>query len=173
MKNILLLTGEPKIGKTTALMKIISLVGEENCGGFFTEEVRNESGRIGFKVRTINGQEGMIADVNSTSTLRVGKYGVNLDVFENVGIKSIYDALKDKKYVIIDEIGPMQLFSEPFKCALLEAVKSSKTIIGTIVFRPYEWADDFKLRENVQLLELSMDNRDDVPSNVQEMLMKE
>ena len=170
MKNIILLTGEPKIGKTTALTKIISLLGEEKCGGFFTEEVSNETGRTGFKVRTIDGKEGVIADINSNSQIRVDKYGVNLDAFEAVGIKSIYDALDNKEYIIIDEIGPMQLFSDSFKKALEDVAKSKKAVFGTIVFRQYEWADDFKLRENVQLIELDEASRDSVPANVKELV---
>lgn len=170
MKNIFLLTGEPKVGKTTALKKIITLIGKEHCGGFLTEEVRDGTERIGFKVRTIEGGESIIADIKTKSSLCVGRYGVDLEAFEHIGIESIYDALKNKKYVIIDEIGPMQLYSEPFKHALLAVAESTKIVIGTIVFRPYEWADDFKLRKNVNTIKVTFDTRDHIPFEIYKML---
>jgi len=41
MENIVLLSGEPRVGKTTALKKIIQMIGESNCIGFYTEEIRD------------------------------------------------------------------------------------------------------------------------------------
>lgn len=168
---MLLLTGRPRIGKTTALRKIISLLGEDNCGGFFTEEVKYNGERTGFKIKTIDGQEGMLADVDSASHLRIGRYGLDIEILENVGIKSVYEALKNKKHLILDEIGPMQLMSESFKQTLLEAACSTKMIIGTIVFESYEWADDFKLHHNVSLFELTMENRDTIVNDIYNMLL--
>ena len=166
VKNVFLLTGEPKIGKTTVLKEIIDLVGNEKCGGFFTEEVRNENGRTGFKVISLDGKEDMLADIGLDSNLKVGRYNINLDVFEGIAVKSIYEAIKNKEYIIIDEIGPMQLYSVKFKDAVSEAINSGKTIIGTIVFRPYEWADDIKKNKNVELIELTLENRGDIPFKI-------
>lgn len=40
MGTKVLLSGEPRIGKTTILKKIIQMIGECNCIGFYTEEVK-------------------------------------------------------------------------------------------------------------------------------------
>ncbi len=42
MGKAYLLTGEPQVGKTTAVKKIIDGIGVERCGGFYMEEVRTQ-----------------------------------------------------------------------------------------------------------------------------------
>jgi len=168
-----LLTSEPGAGKTTALKKIVDLVGRDRCGGFYTEEVRIDGARTGFRIVTLAGVVGIIADVSSHSELRVGKYGVNLESLEDVGVASVYDALRTKDYVVIDEIGPMQLFSDVFKRAVLDVIDSSKTLFGTIVQRSYPWVDEFKLRSNVKTHLLTLENRDFVVGTLAKMIEDE
>ena len=50
-----LLTGEPRVGKTTALKKIIAALGFERCGGFYTAEVCALGERCGFRLITLDG----------------------------------------------------------------------------------------------------------------------
>ncbi|MBA2680935.1 MAG: AAA family ATPase [Ktedonobacteraceae bacterium] len=155
-----LLTGEPKVGKTTTLKKIIDGIGVERCGGFYMEEVRTQGERTGFRLRTLNGEDGMMADVNSDSPLRVGKFGVMLYSVESIGLAAISTAIAAKDFVILDEIGPMQLYSARFKQAVLHVLTSARPLVGTIVFRPYPWADELKQRRDVTLFELTPGNRD-------------
>jgi nucleoside-triphosphatase len=168
-----LLTGEPGIGKTTALKKIVEIVGQDCFGGFYTEEILAEGVRTGFRIVTLADTIGTIADVRSDSELRVGKYGVNLDSLEGVGVASIYEALKTKDYLIIDEIGPMQLFSEPFKRAVLDVIESPRLLFGTIVQRPYPWADELKQHSNVRLHTLTLDNRESLVGSLAALIEKE
>jgi len=121
----ILLTGGPGIGKTTIIKKWISEIYKE-AGGFYTEEIREKGKRIGFKIKTINGKEGILSKIGSGKH-NVGKYTVNIDIFEEIGVKALEDALKNKevKYIVIDEIGKMELFSEKFK---MEKNSSFQTI---------------------------------------------
>jgi len=44
----------PGVGKTTAVKRIIELLKDRyKLGGFYTEEVREDGRRVGFKVRDI------------------------------------------------------------------------------------------------------------------------
>ena len=155
-----LLTGEPGIGKTTALKKILEAIGRDRCGGFYTEEARIDGVRTGFRVVTLAGLTGEIAAVTSMSSLRVGKYGVDLESLEAVGVGSIYEALRTKECVVIDEIGPMQLFSAAFKQAVLDVLASPRVLLGTVVQRPYEWANELKERPQVRMFTLTLETRD-------------
>jgi nucleoside-triphosphatase len=161
MGNAFLLTGEPKVGKSTALATIVKALGPGRCGGFYTEEIREGDVRVGFRIVTISGFSGVIAHVSyTTANKQVGRYGVNLATLETIGVPAIYEAINSKEFVIIDEIGPMQLFSQKFKEAVLYTLSSAKPLVGTIVLRSENWANTLKERNEVQLYQLTSTNRD-------------
>lgn len=64
-----LLIGKPRVGKSTAIKRIIHRIGPEYFGGFYTEEVRNSTNRIGFNCVTLSGESERIASVESESFL--------------------------------------------------------------------------------------------------------
>jgi nucleoside-triphosphatase len=165
-----LLTGEPRIGKTTALKKVIDGIGVKRCGGFYTEEVCVQGERCGFRLVTLDGQIGTMADVNSDSPLRVGRYGVVLDSLEDIGLAAVYKTLSSKSLIVIDEIGPMQLFSDKFKLAILDVLKSTCPLLGTVFCRPDPWLDELKRQNDVELYQLTLDNRNEAPKTLIETL---
>ncbi len=165
-----LLTGEPRIGKTTALKKVIESIGINHCGGFYTEQVCVQGERCGFRLVTLDGQVGTMADVNLDSPLRVGKYGVVLDSLEDIGLAAIYNALVSKRFIVIDEIGPMQLYSNKFKQAVIDVLKSTCPLLGTVFCRPYPWLDKLKQQNDIELYKLTLDNRNEAPQTLIETL---
>jgi len=81
---------------------------------------------------------------------------------EQVGVAALRRAVQEYPVVVIDEIGKMELFSEAFRQAVLEALESGKKVLGTIMLKPYPWADEIKRRPEVNLVRLSLDNRQQV-----------
>ncbi len=168
-----LLTGEPRVGKTTALKKIIAALGFERCGGFYTTEVCALGQRCGFRLITLDGQAGTLADVTLSGPLKVGKYGVCLQPLEDIGLTAVSQALVSKSFVIIDEIGPMQLCSSLFKLAVMDVLTSSVPLIGTIFAGSDPWSDALKQRSDIELYTVTHENRDEVPrmlSNILEQI---
>ena len=172
---MILLTALPRMGKSTAIQKIIQMLGSKNCGGFYTEEIRENGERVGFMIKTLSGKEGLLSHVNIESEYKISRYGVDLETFEKLCLKELKDAINDEniKYIIIDEIGPMQLFSEEYKKLLLDLLTSKKQVIGTIFMNPYDWLDDFKKKEGVNLIEITLENRDLLPLQITEMVTKD
>lgn len=175
MKNkALLLTGDKGIGKTTALKKVLESIGTQHAVGFFAEERRRDGERCAFDIRMLDGRCGSLASVDSTSKIRVGglnaagvpRYGVDLDFLEEVALPTIREAVRSKTHpiVVIDEIGPMQLHSEPFKKTVLDVVESSTLIFGTVVWRSVEWTDRLKEDSRIETFLLTHQNRDTVAS---------
>jgi nucleoside-triphosphatase len=160
MNHIYLLTGKPGIGKTTTIKKVIDRISVERCGGFYTEEIRVRDTRIGFRLVTLDGRTGVFAHIKSESPLRIGRYGVNLDCLESLGIVAIQEAIETKKIIIIDEIGLMEGLSDRFKKTVLEVFKSSSSFLGTIALKPHPWLDMLKQQEGVVVYTLTPDNRD-------------
>lgn len=160
MKKAYLLTGEPRVGKTTALKKIIDAIGLERCGGFYTEEIRVQGARVGFQLVTLDGQRNVFAHVASQSPIRLGRYGINLVCLETIGIAAVEQAMEAKQLVIIDEIGPMELYSDRFKKTVVEVLRSTHPLLSTIALKPHPWLDAVKKYPDVALYRLTLANRD-------------
>ncbi|WP_240419431.1 nucleoside-triphosphatase [Paenibacillus periandrae] len=161
MEACFLLTGKPRIGKTTAIKRIIQQIGHEYFGGFYTEEIRNSTNRTGFNCITLNGETVCIASVDSESSVRVGRYGVDIDAFENIALKAVSLSLNTKKITVIDEIGFMQMLSAPFEEMIYEVISSSKhMILGTICVDSHPSIDKIKKRSGIRLYHLSEENRE-------------
>ena len=165
---MILLTAQPKTGKTTAIHKIVDLLGIDNCGGFYTEEIRESGERVGFKIETLSGKKGILSHINIDSKYRISKYGVDVNTFEKIGVEELKNVINDSniKYIIIDEIGPMELYSEEYKRLLLELLNTDKPVIGTIFKNSYPWLDEFKKQDGIELIEVTLDNRDLLPYQI-------
>jgi nucleoside-triphosphatase len=155
----ILLTGYPGIGKTTAIKRIVAQLMQP-VGGFYTEEIREGGARNGFKIVTLDGQAGVLAHINIRSQHRVGRYGVDLSVVDTLAVDSIRRAMTANQVVIIDEIGPMELFSSTFCQTVMEALQSGAMVLGTIVRRRHPFADQIKTLPTVSIVELTLENRD-------------
>jgi nucleoside-triphosphatase len=156
-KNILL-TGKPGCGKTTLIRNVLEGLTGTNAGGFYTQEIRGGGGRVGFKINTLDGKEGVLAHVDYKGRFRVGKYFVNIDDIDEIGVKSILDSLK-KDLIIIDEIGRMELFSEKFRDVTLMALGTGR-VLGTIMLGSDPFVEGIKEREDVEIIPVTLKNRD-------------
>jgi nucleoside-triphosphatase len=161
MKSVFLLTGKPGTGKTTVIRKALSYF-RARAGGFYTEEIRESYIRKGFKIITLDGRESVLSHVDFKSKYSVGKYHVSLENLENVAVPAILNAINESDIIVIDEIGKMELLSPSFRDAVLRAVNSGKKVLGTIMLNPHPFADNIKNNPNVNVIMLSIANREDV-----------
>ncbi len=128
------------------------------AGGFYTEEIRSQGIRKGFRLVTLDGQSAILAHVKSQSRYRVGKYGVDIDSLDQIGVPALLKAAEQCELVVIDEIGKMELFSANFRKTVLEIIDSGKRVLGTIMFSPNPWADAIKRRPQVELVPVTGSN---------------
>jgi nucleoside-triphosphatase len=161
MASVYLLTGSPGTGKTTVIRQAIA--GPEiKAGGFYTEEIRSGGIRQGFRIITLDGQDAILAHVDTPSRYRVSKYGIDIKNLDSIGVAAIERAIAESDLIVIDEIGKMELFSPRFREAVINAINSGKKILGTIMLNPNSFADDVKHRPNVKVVELTRANHDQV-----------
>ena len=164
------ITGAPGVGKTTLIHTLLEELNI-SAGGFYTQEMRNSKGtRTGFKICTLDGQEGVLADVKLSSRYRVGKYGVNLQDFERIGVTSIVKALAKSHLIVIDEVGEMELFSRQFQNILLRILDSPKPLLGTIMLRDNAFTRNIKKREDTVVVNLTRTNFETVKKRVKTYL---
>jgi len=163
VKRLLFVTGRPGVGKTTVLLNAVEGLRAKGCsvGGMMSREVRHEGARVGFQIINLKtGEEGWLAHVNQPSGPQVSKYRVNLIDLETIGAKAIQTALGEADLVVIDEVGPMELFSEAFKQVIKDAVDSRKLILGVIHHSARDpLIEAIRKREDAEILEVTFENR--------------
>ncbi|RLI35438.1 hypothetical protein DRO55_05215 [Candidatus Bathyarchaeota archaeon] len=175
-KRIIFLTGRPGIGKTSVLMKAVDELRKAGyrVGGMISCEVREKGSRVGFKViNLLTGCEGWLAHVNQPKGPKVSKYRVKLEDLETIGAGSIRDAIQTADIIVIDEVGPMELFSEAFKEAVKEAIESDKPVIGTIHYRARDpLIDAIRNRDDAEVVTVTLMNRDRLYKTIVEKILK-
>jgi nucleoside-triphosphatase len=160
-KRVCLLSGQPGCGKTTIIRELLSKA-DMSAGGFYTEEIRVQGVRRGFRIATIDGATATLAHVDISSPYRVGKYGVDLGSLDEVGVPALREATKCREIVVVDEIGKMELFSALFREAVVEALGSGKKVVGTVMLSSHPWADELKRRDEVQVVLVTRENRREI-----------
>ena len=169
MTNILV-TGSPGTGKTTLISTIIS---KFNVGviGFLTTEIREKNIRTGFTIETCSGIKKILASKkNLDSKYRVGRYGVYLDNL-NFIVNKLEETIEKElpKLIVIDEIGKMELFSQPFKDFVLSAL-NQKTVLGTIMLKDNDFTKKIKLRNDTTIFEINLQNREKITNEIKELI---
>ena len=159
-----LLTGRPGIGKTTLIKRLIEATPLSK-GGFYTEEVREKGQRVGFSLTTLDGKESVLAHVEIKSPYRVGRYGVDVNTFEKIGVESIRKAISDNTLIIIDEVGRMELFSRKFREVVLEALKTGRVVATIKKGRGY-FIDGIKSRKDVEVIDVNLESRETLSSEL-------
>jgi nucleoside-triphosphatase len=156
-----LLTGHPGVGKTTIIKKLIEKL-KFPAGGFYTEEIRENNVRMGFAIVTLSGLKGVLAHRNFKSRYKVGDYGVGVYTLNRMGVKEIQMCLVEKKLIVIDEIGKMELLSPQFQEVVEKALDADNPVLGTITLAHHPCAEKVKARDDVKIYEVTKENRDEV-----------
>ncbi len=160
LKKNIFLTGAPSSGKTTVIKKVIEAIGLP-ANGFYTEEERIGGKRVGFLMKTLDGKMGYLAHQGIRSDLRIRRYGVSIENVETIAVPSITPV--NRNVIILDEIGKMECFSDVFRQAAIKVLDSPNIVIGTITFGGDDFIMGIKNREDVEIHEVTIDNRDSLP----------
>ncbi|EDV96933.1 nucleoside-triphosphatase THEP1 [Drosophila grimshawi] len=174
-----LITGQPGVGKTTLVRKIIAKLGGDNkLAGFYTEEVRTNGQRIGFDVVTVSGTRGILARENPLDNQRrpkVGKYAVYVQDFENVTLPLLQLAPHSQQLLIIDEIGKMELLSHRFESAINELMRQKQLILATIpsqTRQPMPIVERLRNAPDSFIYQVTKANRDALTDDITEHVRK-
>lgn len=157
----LLLTGRPGVGKTTLVRRVLEELGDIPATGFYTVEIRTGGRRLGFRIVTLDGREAILAHVETRSKHRVSRYGVDVAAFERVALPSMAPDLPTC-LLVIDEIGKMECYSQAFRETIVCALDADTPVLATVALRGDRFIEGLKAREDVELVEITPANRDNL-----------
>lgn len=163
LKKNIFITGAPSSGKTTVIKKVIQAL-HHKANGFYTEEERINDKRVGFLMKTLDGKQGYLAHEDFQSDLHIRRYGVSLSNIETIAVPAIKPVAD--QVIILDEIGKMECFSQLFIEAAIRALDSPNIVVGTITLGGTDFIQQIKNREDLEILEVTPENRDVLPQLV-------
>ncbi|MDF0590341.1 NTPase [Candidatus Methanocrinis natronophilus] len=162
------ITGPPGLGKSTLVKKVIDLLGRR-AGGVLAREVRRGRERTGFILEDLlTGEVGTLASVDRPGP-KVGKYRVCLRDLEEVGAGAVERAVREAEVVVIDEVGPMELLSEPFTGAVEAALASDKTMLVVVHAKSSHPLAE-RIRRELRLFVVTEESRDLLPEEIVSIL---
>ena len=172
----IVITGLPGVGKTDTLIKIVKDLEESGyrVGGMVTEAIIENNDRVGFYVMDWQTKERKIfAHVDFDTGERVGKYGVDVKVLEEIGVPAIERAIADESIdiIIIDEVGKMEMLSERFCKVVIDALDSDKPILLTLHKKSRSpLLQDIRRRDDIRILEVTPVNRNLLPYKIEKIM---
>ncbi len=161
---VLLITGTPGIGKTTVVQRTAEALDHEGLRGFYTEEIREDGERRGFRLVSFNGRAHVIAHVDFSKRYRVGKYGVDVPVLDEAARLLRPDP--DARLYLVDEIGKMECLSDRFIAAMRVLISGHTPMVATVGAHGGGFIAEVKRRPECELWEVTHANRDDLPARI-------
>jgi nucleoside-triphosphatase len=171
MKHVLI-TGKPGVGKTTLIREIAQDLKNYDPVGFYTQEIRANDHRQGFRLVSLDGRSGILSHVQHKGPYRVGRYGVDLIGFERF-LTELDLCHSPSHLVILDEIGKMECLSTQFTTEMQTLLDSSKLILATIALKGEGFIQQVKQRPDCRLISVTLENRERLIDTVMGELLEQ
>jgi nucleoside-triphosphatase len=165
-RRVTLCTGKPGVGKSTLVRAVADALDPHLVGGFVSCEIRANGRRQGFGIQVLGGESGLLAGPDVVSDIRFGslaangqpRLGVTHTFLDAVACPAV--ASSNAPLLVVDEIGPMQATSSPFRQVIESVLAGPRRLLGTIAKADDPWLSDVRDHEDVAVIELTKANRD-------------
>lgn len=169
MPNNAFVTGPPGSGKTTAVERARERLADRGyiAGGVRAPEVREGGERVGFDIVSLrDGRRAPMARVDRGAGPRVGTYRVDVAAVDRCCEHALEPVGVD--YLLIDEIGPMQVHSDEFVRLVRAALDDPTPVLATVKADPADggFVADCHAREDATWFEVTPASRDDLPGRL-------
>ncbi|HHE75867.1 MAG TPA: NTPase, partial [Candidatus Aciduliprofundum boonei] len=131
--------------------------------------------RVGFYVLNwMTKEKKIFAHKDFESKIRVGRYGVDINVLEEVGIKALEEAMEKADIIVIDEVGKMEVGSKKFVKVVREILELDKHLIMTLHKKSRTpLLQEIRRRDDIRMLEVTPINRNLLPFKIVQLIKGE
>ena len=159
--NPIVLTGLPFVGKTTVVRRTFELI-DVSVAGFYTRAIYAGDRKVGLSFVSFDGSEVLVASSQKETSIRIGGYFIDLEAM-NEFMSLCFRRIGKADLMIADEIGRISLSSNVFRDVLGEHLKNKPSIVTA---RSTQFCDGHCSKEDATILEVTGDNRDELPSRI-------
>src|SRR5262245_57462688 len=103
-----------------------------------------------------------MAHVTVHGSARVGKYGVDVSVVDDLASSTLAVDARTEVY-LLDEIGKMECLSPRFVTAVRTLLDAGRPVVATVALRGSGLIAEVKHRSDAECWEVTRSNRDDIP----------
>ena len=179
------LTGEIQVGKSTAIGKALSLLGDPKPGGFRTVSLPcPEIPQARFAVYVLPGavpyldpltEEGLAGFPLDRDHLVAIRWGDSLhtpfpEAFVSGGLPLLNADPPGAKLLIMDEIGVFESRSPEFCAAIARRLDGDLPILGVVKDKASPFLEQVRNHPKVRLLRVTRENRDGMPQQIYQLL---
>ena len=161
--TIIVLTGAPGVGKTTAVIRVARALKERGVkvAGIVSREIRINNMRVGFEfIDLTTNDRNVLASITGNGP-KVGKYFVNVAGCR-FAAERLTNAVRNSDVIICDEIGPMELKSREFIDSVKNLLEVDKKVIVVVHQKlQHPLTDEFRNKSSL-LINLDLKNREKV-----------
>ncbi|MFX0113312.1 MAG: nucleoside-triphosphatase [Candidatus Hodarchaeota archaeon] len=180
----IILTGNPRIGKTTIVRRVLLAAKEKNLviAGVMTPEILERGKRKGFQIVDLkSGKKGILASLEANnkhfSKWRVGRYRVHKESLNEIAIPAIREVLEKSNadLLVIDEIGKMEVLDANFAALAMKAIGSDDYSFSTLATLGHGIPKSLRAILEIDFIEkmhVEISNRDQIAKDLQKWIQE-
>ncbi|KIR02023.1 Hypothetical ATP-binding protein, containing DUF265 domain protein [Lachnospiraceae bacterium TWA4] len=162
------LTGEKQIGKSTALQKVLNELDEEVLG--YKTLPYEINGQVkGFYLHSLVPMAQYENDSPISIRTGIAKNEAIPKTYETLGVE-LLKKIDENSLVLLDEIGKLEKDALEFQQAVFRCLDKSKQVLGVLQQTNSEFVEAIKAREDVIVLTVTKENRDEIPNQILKQL---
>ncbi len=128
----ILITGGRHVGKSTLVRRLFENLAIQPVGLKTFPFTQNER-TVGYFLQNLQtGEKRVFAHVNFKGDIRFGNFGVRSEVFEEFGVAALNELLVPGGWILVDEIGLMEMHCTEFIRAALKVWASPRNQLWVV-----------------------------------------